>query len=252
MVNVPLHNPALLGNPKLRAFSFEVRAAEARTLQAGVFPNPEIQLEAEEFGGSGSRSGFDSAVFTLQFGQLIELGSKRAKRRRVATFEGELAGWDYESARLDLLAETTAAFIDLLAAQRRSKLSLNTLGLAEEFHMVVNERVQAGKVSPLEEIRARVALSLSKIRAERARRDLYAFRSKLSAMWGSESANFTELLQKLPQEKEKDEKHIEARIRHRSPHLWLESYSLKYLAEWQQVPPLLEEASPSHGEHQGL
>ena len=188
---------ALLENPKLRSYSLEVRAAEARVLQAGLRPNPEIELGIGEFGGSGSRSGLKSAETTLQFSQLIELGRKRAKRRRVAIFEGELAGWDYESARLDVLAETTMAFIDLLAAQRRSELSLNTLKLAKEFHLIVTERVQAGKVSPLEERRARVALALSEIQSERAKRELNAFRSKLSAMWGKESANFREAMGKL-------------------------------------------------------
>ena len=188
---------ALLENPKLRSYSLEVRAAEARVLQAGLLPNPEIELGIGEFGGSGSRSGLKSTETTLQFSQLIELGRKRAKRRRVAIFEGELAGWDYESARLDVLAETTMAFIDLLAAQRRSELSLNTLKLAKEFHLVVTERVQAGKVSPLEERRARVALALSEIQSERAKRELNAFRSKLSAMWGKESANFREAMGKL-------------------------------------------------------
>ena len=188
---------ALLENPKLRSYSLKVRAAEARALQAGLLPNPEIELGIGEFGGSGSRSGLKSVETTLQFSQLIELGRKRAKRRRVATFEGELAGWDYESARLDVLAETTMAFIDLLAAQRRSELSLNTLRLAKEFHLVVTERVQAGKVSPLEEGRARVALALSEIQSERAKRELNASRSKLSVMWGKESANFREAMGKL-------------------------------------------------------
>ena len=42
---------ALLENPKLRSYSLEVRAAEARVLQAGLLPNPEIELGIGEFGG---------------------------------------------------------------------------------------------------------------------------------------------------------------------------------------------------------
>ena len=69
---------ALLGNPDLAAFSWEVRAREARTLQAGRFPNPELATEFEDFGGSGDRSGWQSAQSTLSLSQLIELGGKRA------------------------------------------------------------------------------------------------------------------------------------------------------------------------------
>ena len=45
---------ALVQNPELRAFSWEVRAAEARTLQAGLRPNPELGLEVENVAGTGA------------------------------------------------------------------------------------------------------------------------------------------------------------------------------------------------------
>src|SRR5262245_55870264 len=44
---------ALLHNPELAAFSSEVRAREARALQAGLLPNPELDTEFEDFAGSG-------------------------------------------------------------------------------------------------------------------------------------------------------------------------------------------------------
>ncbi|MHC4623766.1 MAG: TolC family protein, partial [Planctomycetota bacterium] len=55
---------ALMYNPELRAFSWEVRGAEARQLQAGLLPNPKLELEVEEVGGPGGRSGFDGAETT--------------------------------------------------------------------------------------------------------------------------------------------------------------------------------------------
>lgn len=57
---------ALMKNPELAAFSWEVRAGEARTLQAGLSPNPEIGVEIEEFAGSGDRQGVDAATSTVQ------------------------------------------------------------------------------------------------------------------------------------------------------------------------------------------
>src|SRR5262245_47381643 len=44
---------ALLHNPELRAFAWDIRAAEARTLQAGLRPNPELGLEVENVTGTG-------------------------------------------------------------------------------------------------------------------------------------------------------------------------------------------------------
>ena len=85
---------ALCLNPELKGFSYEVRAAEARTLQAGLLPNPELGVEVEEFDRAGEGSASSEMVIGL--GQLIELGGKRKWRRQVAEIEGELAAWNYE------------------------------------------------------------------------------------------------------------------------------------------------------------
>ena len=59
---------ALMKNPELAAFSWEVRALDARALQAGLAPNPELGLEIEEFAGTGEASAFDSAESTISLG----------------------------------------------------------------------------------------------------------------------------------------------------------------------------------------
>src|SRR5262249_55405559 len=102
----------LLQNPELSAAAFDVHTAEARTLQTSLFPNPEIELELENFGGAGDVRGVDSSESTFQLSQLIELGGKRAKRLRAAGLERDIAGWDYEATRLEVLTEATKAFID--------------------------------------------------------------------------------------------------------------------------------------------
>src|SRR5262245_60728610 len=96
----------LLRNPELAAFSFDMRAAEARALQAGIWPNPQLGVEVENVAGTGSTTkGVRAAETTLQLSQLIELGGKRAKRMRLAGLERELTSWDYEVKRLDVLTE---------------------------------------------------------------------------------------------------------------------------------------------------
>ncbi len=176
---------ALLRNPELKAFSLEIRAQDARALQAGLFPNPEIEIEVENFGGNDALQGFDSSETTFQLSQLIELAGKRPKRRRLASLERDLAGWDYKTKRADVLNETTRAFVDVLAAQEGFSLMDELVSLSEEVLNTISERVKAGKVSPLEETRARVTYSTSLIDLERARRKLEASRKKLAALWGS-------------------------------------------------------------------
>lgn len=176
---------SLLSNPDLRAFAWEVRAREARMLQAGLAPNPEIGGEVENFGGADPLGNFDAAEVTFGLSQLIELGGDRMRRKQVAAGERDLAGWDYETVRLDVLTETTQAFAAVLAAQERLDLSDSLRLQAEQLYESVAARVEAGKVSALEEQRALVVLSRARIEHRITARDLIRTRTRLSSSWGS-------------------------------------------------------------------
>jgi cobalt-zinc-cadmium efflux system outer membrane protein len=184
---------ALMSNPELAGFSWEVRAREARTLQAGLPPNPEVEADVENFGGSKELSGLDAAETTIALSQLIELGGKRSRRERVAALERDLAGWDYEAKRLDVLTDVSKAFVDVLGAQEKLAYTRELVGLAEATRRTVAERVEAGKVSPLEVTKAGVSLSNTRIEHEKARSELAAARKKLAALWGTSSPSFEEV-----------------------------------------------------------
>jgi len=49
---------ALLHNPKLQAFSWQLRAYEAKILQQSLMPNPVLGAKVENFGGSDPMNGF--------------------------------------------------------------------------------------------------------------------------------------------------------------------------------------------------
>jgi cobalt-zinc-cadmium efflux system outer membrane protein len=181
---------ALLQHPRLAAFGWEVRAGEARTLQASLLPNPEVEIEVEGFAGSGELQGFQGTEITLHLSQLIELAGKRQKRTRVAALERDLAAWDYEATRIDVLTQVTQAFVEVLSAQDRLRLNLELVRLAEQVLRAAAERVRAGKVSPVEETRAQVALSTSRIALERTQRELDAARARLVVLWGGSMPAF--------------------------------------------------------------
>jgi cobalt-zinc-cadmium efflux system outer membrane protein len=181
---------ALLQNPELWTFSYEIRAAEARALQASLYPNPEMGIELENFAGSGAFSGIGELETTLLLGQSILLGGKRGKAVRAAALESDLAAWDYESARLDVFTQVRQAFVEVIAAQQRVALNEELVQLAEQLLQTINQRVKAGKVSPAELSRAQVRLSAQRVELVRARRELKIARQRLSAAWGSHTATF--------------------------------------------------------------
>ncbi len=184
---------ALLQNPELKAFAFEVRAREAAVLQAGLLPNPELGAVVENFGNNALR-GFDSTTITLQLSQLIELGGKRAARTEATQLARDLAGWDYERERIKVLTETHKAYVEVLGAQGRTALSKQVVDLAEEVAAAVAKRVMAGKVSPVEETKAGVATASVRIELTRAERELEAARARLAATWGSTAPRFKRAL----------------------------------------------------------
>ncbi len=180
----------LMNNPELKVFSLETRAAQARELQAALWPNPEIEVEVENVGGTGELSGFDVAETTIQLSQLIELGDKSQKRKRVASFEKALANLDYQNKKLEVFSKAAKAFIAVLETHEKLQLSSELLRLSEESFATVEKRVNAGKDSPLERTRASVALSNIKIKHQETQRNLEFTRKQLVSFWGQDKPLF--------------------------------------------------------------
>lgn len=180
----------LMNNPELKVFSLEIRVAQGRELQAGLRPNPELKFEVEEAGGGGDRRGFDGAETVFELSQLIEMGGKSVKRKRVASFEKELAEIDYADKLLAIFSETSKAFVLVLKAQEKLQLSHELSRLSEESFKTVAKRVDAGKDSLVEKTRASVALATVKITHRQRQRDLEFSRKKLVSFWGQSEALF--------------------------------------------------------------
>lgn len=173
----------LMHNQELKVFSLETRAAQARKLQAGLWPNPQLEIEVVEAGGGGNRRGFDAAETSIVLSQLIEMGNKSQKRKKIASFQEQLAELDYQNKKLEVFAQATKAFILLLKAQEKLQLSNEILKLSERSFEIVEKKVSAGKDSPVEKIRASVALANVKIKHKQTQRNLKYARKRLTSFW---------------------------------------------------------------------
>ncbi len=189
---------ALKANPELAAFSQEVRATEAAVLQADVLPNPVLEIGADNLSNARKTEAGDR-THSIQIGQLIELGGKRAARIRLAETGRDLANWDYEAKRIAVLAQVAQRFVDVLAAQQRETLTEEILGLAGQVAGAAARRVQAGKVSPVEETKARLALASTEVEMEQAKRELVSARKALAALWGASNPRFRSAIGDLAQ-----------------------------------------------------
>lgn len=181
-------------NPELAAFSSEIRAFEGTKLQAGLFRNPEFSIEVEDINSSNSAV---QRFTTFRISQLIELGGKRPARVNVATLGQELADQAYAAKRLEIIARTANAFIDVLENQAQVRVVDDTVRLSRAAMEAVARRVEAGKAPPMEEIRSKVAFSTVNIELEQARRGLAAARARLALLWGETEPQFGQALGKL-------------------------------------------------------
>ncbi|MEZ4746430.1 MAG: TolC family protein [Calditrichia bacterium] len=182
---------ALQNNPGLAAAIIEIHSAEARTIQTANRPNPEIDLEFENFGGSGSLRGTDGIETTIALSQQILLSDKRRKQMDVTAFESDLAAWDAERKRLDLYAEVHNAFNRLLITQADIDAKNELLKLSESLLETTRQRVAAGKVSPAEASRAEIVLAQNAIALKKAEQLRESARKRLAATWGSRDAHLS-------------------------------------------------------------
>lgn len=141
---------ALDGNPEIASSRREVEAMEGARVQAGVFQNPTLSVEVEDVRR-------DTRTTTVLLSQPFELGGKRGARIEAAERAIDVARAQLETKYADIRANVTAAFFATLISQDRVRLAQASLELARTGSETAGKRVTAGKVSPVEETKAKVA-----------------------------------------------------------------------------------------------
>jgi outer membrane protein, heavy metal efflux system len=180
---------AVGANPRLVAADRTIAMADGRREQANALPNPTLGLEVDNF-AAGQSGVVQGAETTLQLSQLIELGGKRDARVQAALGDYDSVRWEREAARLELLSETTIAFVEVLSVQRRIQLLDRQASALERLVPLMQRRVDAGASSPAEVSRTQAAVGLVRLERERARMALAVARRELAALMGMDVPNF--------------------------------------------------------------
>ena len=176
---------ALEGNPGLAAARREIEASEGQVLQGSLRPNPDVAYVADDASNMSRTS-------TVQLDVPIETAGKRTARIEAAERGRSVAVTDFTARQVKLRASVMAAFFEVLAAQELAALTRDTLQLAQRATDIAAKRVTAGKVSPVEETKARVAEASVRVSLVQAESDLRSARSRLSSLWGNAVPRFTE------------------------------------------------------------
>lgn len=164
-------------NKTLAAARKEIAAIDATILQAGARPNPEFSALLEDTRKS-------SRTTTYQINQAIELGGKRSARIEAAQRTRDMALLDYAAQRTQVRANVVAAYYGVLVALERQRLAIELLGLARTAAEMTGRRVSAGKISPVEQTRAKVAQAGAQLELNQADSELRLAQTALATLWG--------------------------------------------------------------------
>lgn len=170
-------------NPAIAAAIKEVEAAEGASRYAGVWRNPELNATIED-------THPESRTTTVTMDIPLELGGKRSARVTAAERAAGVAAAELSHVRADVRSRVIQAFFGVLVAQERAQLAESSADIAGRAADAVAKRVAAGKVSPVEETRARVDLAQTQLECVEARSELQSARFALATQLGDEKPAF--------------------------------------------------------------
>jgi cobalt-zinc-cadmium efflux system outer membrane protein len=188
---------ALAGSPELAGLSWEAREGEAREMQAGTIPNPELEFRFLDQGLPDTDD--EEARRRLMLSQVFELGGKRGSRVALAQSERELAAWDYEGKRAEIATVVASRFVAVLGAQRRVQSSRRLVELLEQTRDRVATLIQTGLMRSIEIHEITRQLGLARIDLKQAETAQATARFLLAATWGGGLPRFTEAVGDLEQ-----------------------------------------------------
>lgn len=158
------------GSPDIDAAEASVRAASAARTVAGLRPNPSLNADIENVGGTRAYNDIEAPKQTVSLGVPVELGGKRSARIGVADAQASRAQIERVAAGADLRLVVTQAYVEAVASDRRLTTARDQAAIAAQGLHAAHIRVLAGRASPLEEQRAQVLQISADAAVERAMR----------------------------------------------------------------------------------
>lgn len=147
-----LEETALANNPTLVQAAAEMRAAKARQLQSGLYPNPTVGYSGEEIRG-GSFHGGQQGFFVSQ---TLVTGGKLKLNRRILGQEVRISELEAEEQRLRVVNGVRLAYYRALAAQEMLETKKDLLRISEETLTTARRLRNIGQADETEVLQAEV------------------------------------------------------------------------------------------------
>ncbi len=177
-------------NPRLQSATFGREAAAANLDQAALKPQWSVDLQVEDFAGTGAVSGFDAAETTLRLSRIFESSDIRTGRITVASaLESQIEN-DLDIERLDLMTLLARRFLVVVRQQQLFDLAEHSVEVWEYATQLAQTRERAGAAPAVERLRTEIRVANARLRLEDAGHGLQAARVLLAATWGDSTPKF--------------------------------------------------------------
>lgn len=187
---------AYQNNPELQAEIDKAQAMRGYFIQSGLYPNPQVTLTGENFGGSGAYSSYEAAETTLSVTQPIPLGHRLQylKKATYADYLASLASINVQKAVL--YVAVGVAYVDALYASQWHVVTKKLIILNQDIVTAIERRVNAGAGAELDLRLAQVRLGEARIQESKAGREALLQRAKLARLLGNTIRTDNELVDK--------------------------------------------------------
>lgn len=180
-------------NPTLKQAEAELRAAEGRKRQAGLYPNPTVGYQGEQIRGGSFRGGEQGAFVQ----QDIVLGGKLGAAKNVFEQERKQAETEREEQRLRVMNGVTLAYYQSLAAQETVALRASLLKLTQDAVQTSKQLFNVGQADQPDVLQAEIEQEQAELALFAAQQNQQQRWKALAAVVGNHELPFSPLAGKL-------------------------------------------------------
>jgi outer membrane protein, heavy metal efflux system len=175
-------------NLELKSMKKQIDAAQSGIVQAGLFSNPELEVELGNFGKDEIGVGL---------GQTFELGGKRKNRKDIAKSELMKTELELEMKKRELEISAIRGILPLLSASEKLILLDSAIAIGQTTTETIRKRVEAGSTMSIDLMRAEMDLEGLFLERRSADKELSQLHKNLPASWSESVVDFEKVSGKI-------------------------------------------------------
>jgi len=174
----------LANNPQLHQFSQKHKALKGMRKSSELSPALNVNIELENFSGSGELSGTTYSETSIALSSVIEFGGKRKARVTLVDAHFDVLDFQRRAFTLDVLSELTIIFVNTLEVQALITLAAEARDLAKNTLNIVENRVKKGATPESEVKRSIAAVALAQLQLDALEAQHQRNKISLASFWG--------------------------------------------------------------------